>query len=102
MGCKHRIHLFKCERIDHKRHIAQIGLHRAAAAHIRHLVAHLHLPVAVGSLSVSAPEIDGDVRTSRRLKPYPGTAKPPHGNVTRLNNFVFDVLHKPGTPFREG
>ncbi len=101
MSSQNRVHLFESKGIDHKRHVTQIRLHSPSAAHIRHLMTDFHLSVAMCSLSVPAPEIDGNVSTARCLKPYAGTAKPPHRYIARLNNFIFNVLHKPGTPFRE-
>ena len=74
VGGQHRIHMLKCKRVDYKRHVSQIGLHQTASAHVSHLVSRLHLIVAMGSFSVSAPQIDGNIGVIRGLKPDAGTS----------------------------
>ena len=99
---KNGIDMLESERIDDERDVAEIRLHRAAAAHVGHLVADSHLAVAVGALAVAAPEVDCDVGVVRGLKPDTGAAEPPHGDVSLRNDGVLDVLDEPGAPFREG
>ena len=101
VGGQHRVHLLEGEGVDHEGHVAQVRLHGAAAAHVGHLVAHLHLAVAVGALAVAAPQVDGDVRAARSLEPDAGAAQPPHGDVAGLDDLVLDVLNQPGAPLGE-
>ena len=101
VGGQHGVHLLEGEGIDHEGNVAQVGLHLAAAAHVRHLVAHLHLAVAVGALAVAAPQVDGDVRAAGRLEPDAGAAEPPHRHIAGLDDFILDVLNQPGAPLRE-
>ena len=65
-------------------------------------MAGLHLVVTVGALAVAAPEVDGDVGAAGRFHPDAGAAQPPHGDVARRHDFVFNVLNQPGAPLREG
>ena len=102
MGSQNRVYLLERKRVDYERHVAQVRLHQAASAHIRHLMARLHLIVAMGSLSIAAPEVDGDVRPARCLHPDSGTAQPPHGYVSGSYYLVLDVFHQPGSPLRKG
>ena len=102
VGRQHCVHVFECKRIHHKRNIPQIGLHQSAATHICHLVADLHLVVAMGSLAVAAPQINGDIGVCGGLHPDPGAPQPPHRDIARRDGLVLDILVEPGTPFREG
>ena len=95
------VHLLESEGIDHKGNVSQVRLHRASAAHVGHLVSDCHLAVAVGPLSVSAPQVDGDVRAARGLEPDAGASKPPHRDLSLRNDFILNVFHQPGAPFRE-
>ncbi len=102
VGRENGIDVLEGERIDDERDVAEIRLHRAGAAHVGHLVADLHLAVAVRALAVAAPEIDGDVGVVRSLEPDAGAAEPPHGDVAFRDDGALDVLDKPGAPFGEG
>ena len=53
--------LLEGEGIDHERHVPEVGLHEASAAHICHLVSDLHLAIAMCALAVAAPQVDRDV-----------------------------------------
>ena len=102
MGSQNRIHMLEGKGIKHEGNIAQVGLHRPAAAHVGHLVTHLHLAVAVGALTVAAPEINGNVGAAGGLEPDAGAAQPPHFHIALRNDGVFNILYKPGAPFGEG
>ena len=65
-------------------------------------MAHGHFAVAVRALAVAAPQVNGNVRAAGGLEPNARTAKPPHSDVARLHNLVFDVLNQPRAPLREG
>ena len=99
---ENRVHLLECKRINDEGNVAEIRLHESAAAHVCHLVADLHLAVAVCALSVAAPQVDGDVGAAGSLEPDACASEPPHSHIARLNDLVFDVLDKPGAPFGEG
>ena len=102
VGSQNSVHLLECEGIEHEGNIAQVGLHQAAAAHVCHLVANSHLAVAVGTLTVAAPQVDGDVGVAGSLEPDAGAAQPPHSHIAGGDNFIFDVLDQPGAPLGEG
>ena len=102
VGGEHRVYLLEGEGVDDEGNVAEIGLHFAAAAHVRHLVADGHLAVAVGALAVAAPEVDGEIRAAGRLEPDAGAAEPPHRDVAGLDDLVLDFLDQPGAPLGEG
>ena len=101
MRSEHCIYMLECEGVNDERHVAEVRLHRAAAAHVSHLVANLHLAIAMRALAIAAPEVNRYVGTARRLEPNARAAQPPHGNLTFRNNRLLDVLNEPGAPFRE-
>ena len=102
VGGQDGVNLLERKGVDDEGDVAQVGLHHAATAHVGHLVADLHLAVAVGALAVAAPEVDRDVGAAGGLEPDAGAAEPPHGNVAGLDNLVLDVLDQPGAPLGEG
>ena len=102
MGCQNCVYMLKSKRVNDKGYVSQVRLHQTSAAHICHLMARLHLVVAMGSLTISAPQVDGDIGVGRRLKPYAGTSQPPHSHVSGRYNLVLDIFYEPGSPLREG
>ena len=101
MRRQNRIYLLECKRINYERNITQVRLHQAAAAHICHLMPRLHLVIAMGPLSVAAPEVNGNVCSARSLHPDTRAAQPPHGYISGSYNLVLNVFHEPGSPLRE-
>ena len=101
MGGKNCIHLMKSKRVDNKGHIPQIRLHCPSAAHVCHLMSGFHFSIPMRALSIPAPQINGDIRIRRSLKPHAGASQPPHGYVSRFHHFVFNILNQPCSPFRE-
>ena len=102
MSSKNCVNLLERKRINYKRNITKIGLHRASAAHIRHLMANSHLAVAMSALAVAAPKVYGKISSSGSLEPDTCAAKPPHCNLSLGNDFVLDVFNKPCSPLGEG
>ena len=94
VGGQHRVHLLEGEGIEDEGHVAQVGLHHAAAAHVGHLVAGLHLAVAVGALAVAAPQVNGDVGAAGGLEPHAGAPQPYPGSSQKLYSLYIILLKK--------
>ena len=95
MCSQHSIHLLERKWIDNERYIAQIRLHRTAAAHVRHLVTNFHLAIPVRTLAVTAPKIHRNIRSTRRLEPGTCAPQPPHSNLSGRNLIALDILYQP-------
>ena len=101
VGCQNRVQTLDLKGINYEGNIPQFGLHGADACHVGHLMADLHLAVAVGTLAVACPEVNCDVGAAGGLEPHTDTAEPPHGYGTGLNIPSLDLLSEPCAPLRE-
>ena len=66
---ENRIHFLDRERVHHERARTQIGLQKAAAAHICHLVSGNHILGLFGAFSIAKPEVDANVGITWGLDP---------------------------------